>query len=276
MRSRRVTSCPIPRSAIAAAMVVAAAAAVLLSSAVPARAQGAPQDKEPDEWWLQVTPYLWAAGIQGGITTGPFTVPIDASFSDIFGKLKFAFSAHAEFGKGRLLGAIDFATLKVGEDSIPIAAPELGTSGDFTFTALQTELFGAYRFGGFGRATRLDLLVGARYTYQDQDLVIRDEPIDKFRGFSETWVDFFAGGRFGADLGRRWYISARADAGAGGAKFTANATAGGGFRILSWFDVDLGFRYLFVDYEDGVPGSPAYYAYNADQYGALLGLSFRF
>ena len=250
--------------------------AVFLSSAAPLLAQGAPQDKTPDDWWFQVTPYLWAAGINGGVTTGDFTVPIDASFGDIWSKLKFAFSAHAEFGKGRVLGGIDFLTMKVGEDSIPLAAPELGRSGDFRFTVIQTELFGAYRFGGFDRPTRLDLLAGVRYNYQDQDLVIRDTPIDKFRGFQEAWVDFFAGARFGADLGRRWYVSARADAGGGGAKFTANAAAGLGFRILSWFDVDLGFRYLFINYADGVPGSPAFYAYNADQYGVLLGFSFRF
>jgi hypothetical protein len=174
------------------------------------------------------------------------------------------------------LGGIDFATLRIGEDSIPLAAPELGSSGDFSFDLIQTELFGAYRFGGFDRPTRLDLLAGLRYNYQDQNLVIRDTPIDKFRGFSEAWVDFFAGARFGADLGRRWYVSARADAGAGGAKFTANALAGIGFRIISWLDVNLGFRYLFIDYQDGIPGSPTFYAYNADQWGALLGFSFRF
>jgi hypothetical protein len=219
---------------------------------------------------------MWAAGIKGGVTTGPFTVPIDASFGDLFSKLEFVFSAHGEVGKGRLFGALDFMTLKVGEDSIPLAAPELGTSGDYKLTIIQFELLGGYRFGELGGPTRFDLFAGARYTYQDQDLVIRDEPIDKFRGFSETWVDFFAGARFGADLGRRWYVSARADAGAGGAKFTANAVAGVGFRILTWLDVNLGFRYLFVDYEDGIPGSPAFYAYNADQYGILLGFSFRF
>jgi hypothetical protein len=252
------------------ARVIALGSPVMLSSAAPSLAQGAPQDKEPDDWWFQVTPYVWAAGINGGVTTGDFTAPIDESFGQL------AFSAHGEFGKGRVLGGIDFLTMKAGEDSIPLAAPELGTSGDYRFTLIQMEFFGAYRFGGFGRPTRLDLLAGIRYHYQDQNLVIRATPIDKFRGFSEAWVDFFAGARFGADLGRRWYVSARADAGGGGAKFTANAAAGIGFRIIRWLDVNLGFRYLFINYEDGVPGNPAFYAYNADQYGVLLGFSFRF
>ena len=251
-------------------------AGMLASSPAAAPAQESFSGKAPDEWWFQIAPYMWMAGIKGGITTGPFTVPIDASFGDIFGKLKFAFAAHGEAGKGRVFGALDFQTIRVGEDSIPLAAPEVGTSGDFDLSMIQMELFGGYRFGELGGPTRLDLLAGARYTYQDQDLVIRDTPIDKFRGFSETWLDFFAGARFGADLGRRWYVSARADAGAGGSKFTWNGVAGVGFRILRWLDVDLGFRYLFVDYEDGVPGSPTFYAYNADQYGALLGFNFRF
>lgn len=256
---------------------VALGSAALLSSSAPSLAQGAPQDKAPDEWWFQVTPYLWAASMQGGTTVGPLTVPIDVSFSDLFSKLKFAFSVHGEAGRGRLLFGADFAIIKVGEDSIPLATPNPeGDSGDFRFTVIQTELFGGYRALRLGGPTRLDLLAGIRYTYQDMDLVIRGLPIDRFRGFQEAWVDFFAGARFGADLGRRWYVSARADAGTGGAKFTANAVAGVGFRILSWFDVDLGFRYLYVNYEDGVPSSPAFYAYNADQYGALLGFSFRF
>jgi len=252
------------------ARVVALGSAVLLSSAATSLGQGAPQDKEPDDWWFQVTPYFLVAGLSGGVTTGEFTAPIDESLS------QFSFSAHGEFGKGRVLGGIDFLTMKAGEDSIPLAAPELGTSGDYRFTLVQVEFFGAYRFGGFGRPTRLDLLGGIRYNFQDQDLVIRATPIDKFRGFKEAWVDFFAGARFGADLGRRWYVSARADAGGGGAKFTANATAGIGFRIITWLDVNLGFRYLFINYEDGVPGNPAFYAYNADQYGVLLGFGVRF
>jgi len=61
------------------ARAVALGAAVLLSSAAPSLGQGAPQDKEPDDWWFQVTPYFLVAGLSGGVTTGDFTAPIDES-----------------------------------------------------------------------------------------------------------------------------------------------------------------------------------------------------
>jgi hypothetical protein len=40
--------------------------------------------------------------------------------------------------------------------------------------------------------------------------------------------------------------------------------------------LDLGFRYLYVDYENGTAGTPDYFAYKADQFGILLGAGFWF
>ncbi len=112
--------------------------------------------KDPTGAWFQVTPYLWMASIKGENIIGDETIPIDVNFGDIWSALKFAFSFHFEGGKNHGLGGVDFAYIRLGEDDIEVEMPGPGQPiGDFRFTIIQTELFGAYRSNPTGRRSSI-------------------------------------------------------------------------------------------------------------------------
>lgn len=249
--------------------------AALLACSSLSEAQVPSPAKDPTGSWFQVTPYLWFASIQGENTIGDETIPIDVNFGDIWSALKFAFSFHFEGGKNHGLGGVDFAYFRLGQDDIEVETPGPGQPiGDFRFTIIQTELFGAYRGNPTGK-TKFDLLGGTRINSQSQDFTITSGP-GQDADVSATWADFFAGFRIVSNVGRRVFLAIRGDAGAGGSKFTGNGVFTFGYQISQLVSLDLAFRYLYINYASGVPTTPDFYAYKADQYGLVLGAGFHF
>jgi hypothetical protein len=61
-----------------------------------------------------------------------------------------------------------------------------------------------------------------------------------------------------------------------GSDMAINTLAAVGYRFTHWFSLDAAFRYLYTDYEKGEEGTASYWAYKADQYGVMLGLTFKF
>jgi hypothetical protein len=250
------------------------------TAATHASAQVPSPAKDPTAAWFQVTPYLWFASIKGentiGVPGGDVTVPIDVNFGDIWSNLKFAFSFHFEGGANHGLGGLDFAYIRLGVDDITIVERPgpIELTGDYRFTIVQTEFFGAYRGNPTG-TTKWDLLGGTRINNQSQDLTVLGagdgiELVD----ISKTWADFFGGFRIVSNLGRKVFLGIRGDAGTGGSKFTGNGIFTFGFQISQLVSLDLAFRYLYINYDTGVPDTPSFYAYKADQYGLVLGIGF--
>ncbi len=231
--------------------------------------------KDPTASWFQVTPYLWLASIKGENTVGDETIPLDVDFGDIWSNLKFAFSFHFEGGKNHGLGGMDFAYIRLGRDDIELDTPgPIQPTGDYRLTIVQTELFGAYRGNPTGK-TKFDLLGGTRINSQSLDLTITGGPGEGV-DVSKTWADVFAGFRVISNVGRKVFLAIRGDAGGGGSKFTGNGVFTFGYQISQLVSLDLAFRYLYINYASGVPTTPDFYAYKADQYGLVLGAGFHF
>ena len=76
--------------------LLAAVAVTLLSGAsVPALAQSQGQVRPTaamdDAWHFNLVPYLWMTGIEGDVSVGPLTAPVEASFSDLLEDFDFGF-----------------------------------------------------------------------------------------------------------------------------------------------------------------------------------------
>ena len=93
-------------------------------------------------------------------------------------------------------------------------------------------------------------------------------------------MDPIAGVRWIAEFGndRRWHSGFRADVGGVifGSEFAFNSLVGLGYRFNHWFSLDAAFRYMYTDYKTGTEGTADYWAYKADQYGTVVGLTFTF
>ncbi len=270
------TQCSVNRVGRRFLVVTVLTGAALLAWAAPSQAQVPSPAKDPTGAWFQVTPYLWFASIKGENTIGSTTIPIDVNFGDIWSNLKFAFSFHFEGGANHGLGGMDFAYIRLGRDDIEFETPDpVQPTGDFRFTIIQTEFFGAYRGNPTGK-TKFDLLGGTRINSQSQNLTTGPGNGIEVVDISQTWADFFAGFRIVSNLGRKVFLAIRGDAGAGGSTFTGNGVFTLGFQLSQLVSLDLAFRYLYINYESGVPASPDFYAYKADQYGLVLGAGFHF
>ena len=147
---------------------LAMAVAITLAIAAPTRAQaeGAPTGVMDGKWHFGITPYVWFNGIKGDASVvGLSRVPVDASFSDLFGNLDFFLAGHFEGRKDRLGFGVDFGYTNLG---VPVAA-DAPVIGQLNLKAdvrqLFTEGFGFYRVASGGRKdnpAHLDLLVGAQ------------------------------------------------------------------------------------------------------------------
>ena len=138
-----------------------ASVALLFSSVSPAGVLQ--EDKASDEWEILLTPYLWAAGLDGTSGFGPFPpLELDASFSDIASNLEGAFALHTEFHRGKWAFVIDPMYLSIEIDG---STMDPGITPKATLDAWLVEAWGSYRF-----ADNWAFLAGARW--QDQEMKI--------------------------------------------------------------------------------------------------------
>jgi hypothetical protein len=260
--------------------------ALALFAAGPLSAQeGFPDDRTRDQWTNDLIVYLWAANMDATSTVGTTEVPIETKFSDLFGLVKFATSAHYEGRKGNWGVLLDGTYINLGEDGITvIQGPGPGqeeVSADYRYKIWTGEAAVVWSPLDLG-SQQLHFLGGIRYTGQDFTLALLTpgpgEPPEQ--GFDESWVDPIVGARWGIGWGKydRWFFVLRSDVGGFGvgSDLAFNVVTQFGYRFSRVVYVGLGGKYLYTDYSSGTMGTDDYFAYKGDQFGILLGLGFRF
>lgn len=223
-----------PRRLLAAALVAAGLAGA------PAQAQDRPADADN-----MAAIYLWATAVDADMTVRNQTVPVDASFDDLFGDLKVGGSAHYEW-RARPWG-FNVDTTYVDLDS-DFTGPALGlASGKSAVTLWEAEAAAVRRWQTGEQGIAVDLLLGARYWLLDME--IDPDMAAAFDG-DETWLDAMLGGRLLVPFARSWLFSFRMDVAAGGSDFTWNSVALLSWRFSHVVGLDFGYRYLDLDYEN--------------------------
>ena len=228
-----------------------ASAMLVLGLALPA--QGADEKREKD-WSLEITPYLWAAGINGDTGIGDERVPVNVSFINILTHFRGAAFADITIRYKRFGIISDIGWLKIGgskDISDPFAEDALLDLNTIFGTAALS-----YRFepkpGLF-----IDPYVGARYW--------RVEPTFDFRGGAlgdlrlnpvESWADVVFGARLHYDITDKWYVRTYGDVGGGVSTAQWQVFGGGGYSFTEWLGLNLGYRAMGVSY------SPDDFAFN--------------
>lgn len=238
-----------------------AGTAISLSSAGFAFAQDAsPIPQISSEWRFEVTPYLWATGINGtmGLDNG-LAKSADYSSSNVISNLKSGgmISAEAHKGKWGVMGDLISATLQKS-GSVPVATPAGVplTVGD-KITLQQTVLTGAATYTlADSKDAYVDALLGARAIYVTATLNAYVVGMPEKASISKTTstVDPIVGakGRYRiADSS--WYIPFYGDIGSGGGttNLTWQAMAGIGKTFNNLIDASLTYRALYYDMKAG-------------------------
>ena len=240
---------------------------VVAPSSLQPSATGASSDK----WEFAITPYLYLARMDGAVALGGLETDVNASATTLLDNLEFAAASRFEVRKGPWAGLFDVNFMALGDQGdLP-----LGGRLDVDVDMLTFESALAYRLGS--SQTGVDILGGVRYVRQDLR-ASRTEGIGsgRQRQFIANWVDPIVGVRFTTQISPRASFIARGDIGGFGAgsDFTWNVEAGAEFRLTRHLGMQILFKALSIDYEEGSGAS--FYKYDVVSPGIVFGFPIRF
>jgi len=245
----------------------AAAAPSELASAAPTELASEPAPEEAG-WNFLVKPYLFACGLEGTVSTGTGPLDVGAEFDDLFDSLDIggmlAFEARPPDSSWTILADAIYIRLK---DKGVTPGPA-GLAVDGTLEETVIELSAAYELVDRGR---LEVLAGVRYCSVNADLVAHLPGGPRASSTNTDWVDPLVGLRSRLALAREVDLLLRGDLGGFGvgSDLAGNLAVELDWSISSAVQVALGYRYLYLDYDDDS-------TFDLSQAGPMLGLGLRF
>ncbi len=244
-----------------------------------------------ENWEFEVAPYIWMVSMKGDVTVKGQTSDVDLSFSDFLDDLKFAAEAHFEATRktDRKYGFwLDGTYVKLESDA-NIGPINLDIQNQFVIlegafflnihnwelssNSLNTKLSKPY--------IALDAVAGARYWYVDAELDFKGQgPVGVSGNLSgdQNWVDPFIGLRSMIYFNDKIRMMLRTDFGGFGIGSASDFSwLGGvtfGYSITKTIELILGYRALYLDYEDGSGNNR--FAMDVWMQNPLIGFNFRF
>lgn len=218
------------------------------------------QDTPDDKWHYEVTPYVWAAGVDGNTRLGPLSFDSSTSFSDILSNLDIAAMGAFEARRGRWGVVADLFYIKLSDD-------DRGPRGRLELEVTQQ----IYGLGGAWRALEgpapVDLIAGLRY----QSIKPRIEAPERSRERTRDAIDPFIGVRGSYPLDARWTLVGYADVGTfDGGDYAWQLLAGANYALSSTKTIKFGYRRFKTKY------SKDEFEIDTTLYGLYVGLGFRF
>jgi hypothetical protein len=234
--------------------------------ASPVLGLGVQPQAAADAWRFEITPYLWAASLDGSIGFGSLPdVEVDASFDDLFENVDFAAATFFTARKGRwsILADVSYVGLDI-EETVGASTVEIDSA-----------IYWGALAGGYALDTNpgvgLDLFAGLRYYAVDNDARSSGGVVGE-RSDTEAWIDPLVGFVYSNELGHGFAFHFLADVGGFGvgSDLTWEAMPSLSLRLNEALALRLAYRWMDVDYEDSD------FAYDVTQEGFALGLSFAF
>lgn len=246
--------------------------AAALSLAMPSGACA--QTAEP--WRFQVTPYVWAVGVQGSVDPGEPAPAgsFERSFGDILDNLDAAFflTGTARHGRVVLAGDMSYASVSETHDvRIPFAGVTLPV--DASLRQFSATLLAGYSVVETPH-TVLDLLAGARAydVTAEVNLPAPLGPLPQTLSESRGWVDPILAVRLRHDFAPRWSVIAYGDVGGFqiGSELTWQSFATINFQLTPSVYLSAGYRTQSIDYDRRGLNI------DVDMSGPIIGTTFRF
>jgi hypothetical protein len=229
-----------------------------------------------DDWDFSVEPYLLAASIEGDVGIGRVVgADVSVDFGTILENLNIGAMVRGEALHSSGWGVmLDYAYMALGKDK---ALPLRGIiDARIRQGVLEAQVFHRMPV----ETGSLDVYGGIRWWNNDVDATVDPAvfPGSASASVSEDWVDPVLGVRWVGPLAPRWLLSVRGDMGGFGvaSDFTASLAAGAQYRLSESVSVDMQYKALWVDYEDGTPSQPGYFNYDTLTHGPLVGVIFAF
>ncbi|NYT66197.1 hypothetical protein H0A58_09475 [Alcaligenaceae bacterium] len=247
---------------------------------VAAAGEAAAPSQVQSDWALQVTPYLWAAGLDGKISPfrrGP-TIGVDKSFSDVLDDLKIGgfINIWGRYDRYVLSGDIVYVNTKESQAAGPL--PPVGPTppGTVVHGSVDSKQFMATLLGGYRVLDTpdftLDALGGVRFWHISNKVNV--SALGLSRSYKENfgWIEPVIGARTFIRLTDSLSLQAQADIGGFGAgsDLSWSALATMNYAFTDAFSVSAGYKVLDVDYDHKG------HVYDTRLRGPIVGLTYRF
>jgi hypothetical protein len=197
------------------------------------------------DWDWSVTPYLWAAAVEGESGLGLIQTDVSADFADLADLFAGAALIHVEAQRDTfgLFGDLVFLSLE--------GDPALATVGGLTETQFDSTIV---ELGYLKKLSQAGLELGLRYW--DFDLEMQPTTLPGIeRG--QDWIDGFVGVRTSREIGDKWGWTMRANLGGGGSDLSIGFDVTFGRELSSGSRIVTGLKLIDIDYDEpsanGIP-----------------------
>jgi hypothetical protein len=216
-------------------------ATVLLTSAITVAVS--PEAKAGEGWDVSVTPYMWAAGIDGQIDIGTQSSNISYDFSDIIKDLNLAAEVMLEVNRDRWVNWAVFDYFSLENGDVNVGPLNANLESDMLLFAVGS----GYRFDTSDRST-LDVLLGVRYLGMDNKLKISG--VGNVHGNNDVY-DAILTLRPRLRLSDRWTLSPTLSIGTGDSDYVLGMSPQLLYTISDRLDARFGYRRLSYNFKDG-------------------------
>jgi len=198
-----------------------------------------------DEWDWGVTPYLWAAGINGSVSAGGLNADMSVDFSDIANVLQGGALLRLEgtSGQNGVFGDLVFLAL------------EEENAKDTVGGTLEADLDNLIVEAGYRRSVTHGFAIDVGVRYWDFKTKLTP-PLLPIARRSSDWTDGFIGARFSSSFGDNWQWVLRTNIGAGGSDLAIGVDLDLRRELASGNQFTVGFRALDIDYSDSSGADP--------------------
>jgi hypothetical protein len=244
---------------------------IILAAALSCVATGV-QAQSTSDWQYRVTPYLWAAGIDGQSGLAGFPPqPLKLSFGDILDNLEMSVALVGEARKNAVSFSFDLFYVDLKTD---VTTPNGAIADSIGISS--TTIFGSFMAGYTvfdTQDTVVDVVGGARLWDVKTTFTLNGGPKAGDRaGDGDTWADPLIGVKFRHSLTSEWYLAGWALVGGFGVASDSlwDVMAGIGYEFNDRISGFAGYRAMSVDYsEDG-------FVWDVTQKGPIIGAVIKF
>ena len=202
------------------------------------------EPNENNSWNFNITPYLFAAGMEGEISFLSQSIPVDAQFSDLVDHLSFGAMLNTEANKGKWTIMTDVVYMKLKNDA-EIQNRQLTAKAELE--QIIFELGDGYKFIEEGKFS-VDVIAGARFFNLDSSLTLQEfSKLDK----NISFIDPYVGLRYKTHC-NKWRHNGRIDIGGFdiGSRYSWKFNLILGYQISNTIALAIGYQGYGVDYRE--------------------------
>lgn len=213
---------------------------------------------DPNEWNIELTPFLWLPAISGDATLNYVSQDFEIPASDLLSNLKMAFMITADVSKGKFFASPTYTYTKLGNDEVIKTidnGEDVSIEANFKMTIF--ELIAGARFR-VSEQIVIDPFVGFRYSSYNMYGTVSRIAVDdtSFDDKPDFW-DPVVGVQLHYFPAPRVPIKLKADIGGFGAgtEFSWATAINGGYAVSPSIDLMAGFSVYGANYEpEGTTG----------------------